>query len=329
MRSLELARRLQARGMFVTVSVNADPTVMDFVRGTNVSVSVTDTVDATTEFVFTSRADVVVLDQPLSPTPYIAGIQQRLPRVFIALLDPPKEDCYRADVIVTLFNHSGSAWHTQRGCLYREGLEYAILRSPFTEREVGSNGAAREVLISFGGVDPNRLTLKVLSALRGLDLPGWRFHVIIGSGYETDFVHAIHASSVDQPNSVRCSAAVADMAHVMRASAWGVIGGGSTLMEMACLGQATLTLAQTPDEVRFAGYVGDRGATKFLGLGTDVSEAGIASAIEQFGRDAESRAMIGMRAQQLIDGRGGERVIDLLLQAYGEKATVWATPSSS
>lgn len=327
-RSVELARRLEARGVSVTVSVNADPIVQALVSGTHVPVLVADTIDEMTEQVLVSEAELVVLDQPFSPTPYIAGIRRRL-RAFVALLDPPKEDGYRADLIVTLFNHSGSAWRTQSGCLYREGLEYSILRSQFAQREVGSNGTAREVLISFGGVDPNRLTLKVLLALRGLDLPGWRFHVIIGSGYDSDFVHAIHAAIGEQPHPVRCSTAVVDMAAVMRTSTWGVIGSGSTLMEMACLGRATLTLAQTTDECRFAQYFGNRGATEFLGLGEDVSDARIASAIERLCRDAEAMRTMGAQAGQLIDGLGGERVVDLLLQAYDEKVAVWATPSSS
>ena len=91
---------------------------------------------------------------------------------------------YYADI---LLNQNIDAEHVCYTCnndtLLLLGTRYVLLRSEFLRSKRAESKQppiARKILVTLGGADPDNVTLKVVQALRGIDIPGLEAKVVIG-----------------------------------------------------------------------------------------------------------------------------------------------------
>jgi spore coat polysaccharide biosynthesis predicted glycosyltransferase SpsG len=182
------------------------------------------------------------------------------------------------------------ALHPQPGMPLRGrhliGLEFAIIREEIRAARDAAPGAGRGALVMIGGGDLRR---QGEAAARRLAERGEQVTLIEGP------LSAAAAPGGDSGAIARLRDP-ADLAARMAGCAWAVSNGGTTMMELMCLGKAAHVLPQTDAEARFARSVLDRNG--ILGLGLDVLRPPI---------DAERR-QTGALAAQLVDGRGIERI---------------------
>lgn len=196
------------------------------------------------------------------------------------------------------------------------GHRYMVLRDEFflvPTREIVD--APRRVLLTFGGVDPANLTLRVLQAIHGECLArGLQVTVVAGLGYEA-FDSLAGFSGIEVIRNTRHIAGLMAQADVVFTSA------GRTTYEVAAVAVPCIVLAQNERELTHLFARRDNGFLH-LGLGKDVDGQAILEAFRSLLDSQALRADLAarMRAADLRSGR--ERVAGLVRR-------VLASPSSA
>jgi spore coat polysaccharide biosynthesis protein SpsF len=196
------------------------------------------------------------------------------------------------------------------------GPAYAILRSHFQGRVKELRDEPRLVLLSFGGSDPQGLTLKAARALQGLDP---RVEVIAVAGPAFSCREAYEALTTTLARRIPLiNEAGGHIAELMLEADVVVCSGGMSVYEIAALGTPGVVLAQNAREDARMAQFARHGTIEYLGLGTDVAEDALLGAVGALLRDAQRRRAMGERGRALVDGLGAARAAEVVLgQAAG------------
>ena len=94
-----------------------------------------------------------------------------------------------------------------------------------------------------------------------------------------------------------------------------VVGsGGMSVYEIAALGTPGIVLAQNAREERRMREFARHGTVEYLGLGTEVEEDQLASAVESLLAEAARRREMSARGRALVDGLGASRAAEAVLE---------------
>ena len=243
--------------------------------------------------------DVVVNDRLDTDSVYVARLKSAgLAVVNIEDLGP---GAAQADLVVNAIYPEKQA--TPK---HHFGPAYFVLRDEFLMKApAATHDRVERVLLTFGGVDPNNLTRKVLSAIHGFCLEnGIAMTVVAGFGYQA-YESLASFAGVD---IVRNASNIADY---MAEADLAFTSAGRTTYELASLGVPALVLAQNEREMTHFFASADNGF-RHLGLGVEVPEEEILRhfveiVLSPHTRRAMSRAMLG------TDLRQGRRAVNQLI----------------
>jgi spore coat polysaccharide biosynthesis predicted glycosyltransferase SpsG len=191
------------------------------------------------------------------------------------------------------------------------GPAYAILRSHFQQRHKEIRTEPRMVLLSFGGADPQGLTLKAARALAGLESS---VEVVAVAGpafpYRREFEALAASLGRKVPLINEAGGHIADL--MLEADV--VVGsGGMSVYEIAALGTPGIILGQNTREERRMRQFARGGTVVYLGLGTEVDEATLLAAVRSLLQDPQRRREMSRRGRELVDGLGAVRAAELVL----------------
>jgi CMP-N-acetylneuraminic acid synthetase/spore coat polysaccharide biosynthesis predicted glycosyltransferase SpsG len=168
-----------------------------------------------------------------------------------------------------------------------------------------------EILVTFGGTDPARLTYKALDALRRQ-----RCHVtvIAGRGFEP-FSDLEERCAVLRAEGMNLTLLrdVPLMSELMRNADLALSSSGRTLYELAALSVPTVALAQNALELKHTFAATENGFI-FLGLGSEARPEAIEAAIDSLVQSSALRQSLrrSMQSHDLISGL--ERVTRAMLE---------------
>lgn len=189
------------------------------------------------------------------------------------------------------------------------GHRYFCLRSEFllTESVVDVRPDVRQVLLTFGGVDPNNFTRRVLSIITPICRErGCRVKVILGRGYTGQ-------ESLAGFSNVQILSDVKDMSEQMLTADLAFTSAGRTTFETASLGLPTIVLCQNKREQSHF-FAGANYGFRNLGLGTEVDDETIRAAFVELLEDhAQRRYMSELMLRQDIKA-GHDHVLQLIKQ---------------
>jgi spore coat polysaccharide biosynthesis predicted glycosyltransferase SpsG len=184
------------------------------------------------------------------------------------------------------------------------GLQRSLLPEP-------SRTEVKAVLVTFGGGDDRGA---VERSLGWLDQAGFRGRRVILTGSTNPNLPRLRALAMAS-GEVELHEANWDPASLMAECQLAMCAGGTTLHELACLGEPTVMVTIAENQVAPAR------AWQEAGLGTVLGELGsvrdeVASALlKSCLADGERRLAMAKRAWDMQDGRGAERVARELVQA--------------
>lgn len=194
------------------------------------------------------------------------------------------------------------------------GHRYFCLRSEFllTREVVTIRPEVKQVLLTFGGVDPNNFTRRVLSLIvpecrqRGIGI-----RVILGRGYQE--VASLNEFAAD----VELLSDVANMSELMLDADLAFTSAGRTTFETASLGLPAIVICQNQRETTHF-FAGANYGFQNLGLGTEVSDEVILKTFLELADDAGRRGYMSelMLAQQIKSGR--DNVLQLIKQTIDQ-----------
>ena len=221
-------------------------------------------------------------------------------------LDDLETTEHYAQVIVSVMNQDRE---TPEG--FYGGPAFAILRDQFRGREKEIRDRPAMVLLSFGGSDPQGLTLKAARALDGLPA---EVKVLAVAG--PAFSHRREFEAMERTLGRRVpliNEAAGHIADLMLEADVVVGSGGMSVYEIAALGTPGVVLGQNlREDQRMRGFA-RHGTIEYLGLGPEVAEETIAGAVQALLRDTDRRREMSRKGQALVDGLGARRAAEVIL----------------
>ncbi len=162
---------------------------------------------------------------------------------------------------------------------HRYGYKYAVLNEKFIiEPPNNFNDQVSQILITFGGVDQNNLTLRSIRALKSLCTKRkLGLKIIIGPAYKysKELIEFLRRENLPQ---IRLVKDVKNMASEMRGIDLAITSNGRTVYELAAMRIPMISIAQNDRETlhTFARY---NSGVKYLGIACNITEAIIRTAV--------------------------------------------------
>lgn len=200
------------------------------------------------------------------------------------------------------------------------GYKYVCLRDEFyifpQKKEL--NKKVKNILITFGGTDPNNLTIRALKAIDKLDLKDIFVKVVLGLGYnQKGELHKYVNSLKKKGFIIDIKENVQMMAKEIHGADIVITSNGRTIYEIASIGTPCISIAQNEREARHLFVHGSR-CIKYLGMAYVVSENDITSALMELLDNYELRKEMSDRCVKFNIGKGIERVLRLIFDKYYE-----------
>jgi len=200
------------------------------------------------------------------------------------------------------------------GCLVLQGPTYALLRDEFKLARATLRprvGEVGHVMISFGGVDGTNETAKALHALACPDVDDLTADVVVGG--TNPHVEELRARTKAMPR-VTLHVQATNMAKLTSLADLAICAGGSSAWERCCLGLPSVMIAAVEHQVPFARALAEGGYALYLGDRASVGHEDIAKVVASVRQDPPLLSGLSRRGMDLVDGRGSERVVKLMLR---------------
>jgi len=222
---------------------------------------------------------------------------------------------YFADLILNQNPHAQGGMYGNREPFTRLllGTRYTLLRREFKPWRLWNreaSPAARKILVTMGGSDPENITARVLEAFSLIDMAGLEARLVVaGSNPHIDFLRKICG---------RVSANVRlliDPANIPELMAWAdvaISAAGTTCWEICLLGLPAILIHVAENQLPVACQLARMQAAIHLGAAKEVSAWQIASQLQSLLIAAELRMRLSQNARAFVDGRGAERVVSAM-----------------
>jgi spore coat polysaccharide biosynthesis predicted glycosyltransferase SpsG len=200
---------------------------------------------------------------------------------------------------------------------YHAGPAFAILREAFQKRSTDIAERGRRIVLTFGGSDPQKLTLKALSALAPLagTVGDLEVTVVLGPAFS-------HRAELEEllarlSHKPRILSRVEHMADILVDADLVLCSGGMTVFELAALGRPGLVLCQNAKEEARMQKFARGGSILHLGLGTEIGEEVIRETTAKLLGDHGRRRKMSEAGATLVEPGGAANVADVIDKAKG------------
>ena len=226
---------------------------------------------------------------------------------------------YRADVVLNQNVSASETLYANRDPSTRLllGPQYCLLRREFAawrhwKREVPE--AARRILVTMGGSDPENITARVVDALALPGVPAFEAVVVIGGSSP----HSELQGRVDDDPEKRIGFRrdVTDMAELMAWADVAVASAGTTCWELCLLGLPSLLVDVAENQTEIASGLDRRGCAIHVG-DRRISAETIADQLKRLMESPAVRQSLARRSRELVDGRGAMRVVSAVRGTSG------------
>lgn len=218
-------------------------------------------------------------------------------------------DSYSADLVLNqnIYAEEDRYLHREPTTRLLLGARYALLRREFLrwrdwERHIP--GAARKVLVTLGGSDPDNITAHVLRALSTVRVKDLEVVAVVGAAYPN--LSELQGIAARPSRPFRLAAAVKDMPELMAWADLAISAAGSTCWELLFMGLPAVVIPLADNQEPIARALTDRGVVLPLS-GRDVGVLG--TVVNGLCRDADNRMRMSSVARDLVDGQGADRVL--------------------
>jgi len=190
------------------------------------------------------------------------------------------------------------------------GTRYTLLRREFRNyrnRERKIPEISRNVLVTMGGADAGNATLKIVRALKELDIKDIEAKIILGPANPNR--ETIKEELSLGPSSFHLLPAADNMPGLMAWADIAVAAGGSTCWEMVFMGLPMAILILAENQKIIAEHLASEGVALNLPWHQEITAHGIAKALKKLMTDRDTRKEMCSKSQVLVDGEGSLRVV--------------------
>lgn len=229
----------------------------------------------------------------------------------ICIDDYGHTDHYYADIVLNQNMYADISFYPKYEPYTRFllGTKYALIRKEFLKWSGWCRkhpDVARKILITLGGSDPANVTLKVIEAVKKIDVSDLDVTVVAGGANRNfdQFNEAVR----DNP-SFKLIKNAENMPEQMAWADIAISAGGSTCWELAFMGVPSCIIAlaenqRKSSEALFAGKI-----TEYAGWFEDLTSEDLIAKTTALLLNKKNRAFLSNNARQLIDGNGARQII--------------------
>jgi CMP-N-acetylneuraminic acid synthetase/spore coat polysaccharide biosynthesis predicted glycosyltransferase SpsG len=194
------------------------------------------------------------------------------------------------------------------------GYNYAILKQDmYYQPPIDFNVTIKNVLLTFGGVDENNLTMRTLKLLTKI------YHnkitITVGLGYQ--YLSELKAMVLNYDNDIEIMQNIKNMAQQMRQSDVAITSKGRTIYELVALQVPSITIAQNEREMTHLFSDNVEGIIS-LNRATEIEDEEITDALKSIILDNHQRKMNYHKLGMYNIKRGLDNVINILFEVYTE-----------
>ena len=197
-------------------------------------------------------------------------------------------------------------------------LDAAYARHVGTPREIRAD--ASRVLVTAGGGDAGGITEKSLAALQCIDDRKLEVRVVLGPAFTAATRRAIRRRASASRHRVTHLAAPGDLAAPMAWCDLAISASGLTKYDFAATATPAVLLSVDPDHAAFHRPFERLGTAWHLGVAATVPVPALAAAVRSLLADAGARARMSAAGTTVVDGRGMQRTVDLMLDVAAATA---------
>lgn len=250
-------------------------------------------------------ARLIVVDHYEIDAAYHAAL--RATQATLVIIDDLGRHGIGADIVVNQNIYASEALYpAAEGCRMLLGPRFALLRPEFlTCRRPSSSEIppVPTVLVTLGGGETGEMAWV---AVEGLLRVGAELGIVVVLGPGAAPTGPLERAARGRLRIVRDPA---DMAGLMIRCDLAICGGGTTCLELACVGVPALVIIMADNQRRNAEALAAAGIAVSLGEHAAVTPATVETAVTRLLHDADLRRRMADRGQALVDGRGVERLL--------------------
>jgi len=192
------------------------------------------------------------------------------------------------------------------------GTHYVLLRREFKKwqewrREISET--AKKVLVTMGGGDPDNVTMKVVQALKQINISGLEAQIVIGPANPN--IQTLEREILDHTN-LQLIMNVTNMPELMAWADIAVAAGGSTCWELSFMGLPNLLIILANNQVDVATGLHKHGLSINMGWFNNISALDIAKSLNDVMISSDNRKKMHSAGKNNIDGQGSERIINAM-----------------
>lgn len=189
---------------------------------------------------------------------------------------------------------------------YLIGEDYFLLKPEFTTKSYAVSKRPKTILITMGGSDPEKITLKVLNAISNLNQID-EIIVVIGKASNissSDIMKTIHNSKI----KINVLNNLENISNVMLECDIAITNSGLTKYELASLGVPSIIISNNKQQAFYSDFFSSFKASIHLGYYNDINEKFIRDKCLELMQKYELRVTMSNSGKKLIDGNGINRI---------------------
>ncbi|MFA4848763.1 MAG: UDP-2,4-diacetamido-2,4,6-trideoxy-beta-L-altropyranose hydrolase [Methanoregula sp.] len=223
-------------------------------------------------------------------------------------------DHYYADIVLNQNIYANMSFYKnyEQYTRFLLGSNFVLLRREFLNmarynRKIPE--VARKVLITFGGADPDNITLNIIEALKKIEIDALELIAVVGGvnpNYET------LKQNVEGHPSFLIRKNVENMPELMAWADVAISAGGSTCWELAFSGLPNIIIILSDDQELIAAELSKQGVSITLGRFGNTNNTSIINVISELILSPKKRYTMSQTGRRIVDGNGAHRVISAL-----------------
>lgn len=256
---------------------------------------------------------------PESVSDYLSVLKER--GIKIAFIDGLYDEAFRpseeiSPVEVFIQPYLGATNDTPAPAHHwLRGSQFAVMDSAYADLPAKEADTIQNTLITFGGADPQSLTIQ---SMRDLENAPDNIHVrvIIGPYFDTQHVTDIKTLATKNQDRFEVLEPQDDMIPHYQWAHIALTGSGLSRYECAANGLPALFTAHYPAHIRSSEAFAQSGAARYIGLQSDLKENDWQNAVTDLINNKEAWQAMSRKGQELIDGQGADRLAKKLLEIF-------------
>lgn len=186
-------------------------------------------------------------------------------------------------------------------CIQMLGPDYVLLRDEFlqaADRLRERVGEINNILVFFGGTDPTGETIKVLEAIKELNIDEIEFNIVVGASNPRCNEIKKMCSGIAKTNYY-CQ--VGNMAELMWEADLSIGAGGSTTWERCLLGLPSITVVLADNQYELTRAMVNLGSTIYLGKNFELTKDSFKKEIMRLVQDPTSLKVMSEKCAKIIN----------------------------